>query len=315
MDQTLVVPTLTVMPRLLREVCGDATAEQVWASPKPGEWSMGDVIRHLVAADQRVFLPRITRMLAEERPSFASVEDVLVAGRELGPLLDAFESTRGKLTEALRPLGPDALQREGVVPRGPVTVASYASIVAEHDLEHRRQIHDLREGLGLKPKRAEAKRPLPKAEIIEAIGRGPAEVRRAVQGLTAAAMKQRPRPAHWSIKEVMAHLLKTERDLFIPRLTQLATADGATFPSFDADAWARERDHREGDFDDDWRGFEAMRAKTIALLEKVPAEAEGRIGFSGYFGPVTLIEYATHVVDHDVEHLGQIAETRVAISG
>jgi len=315
MDQTLVVPSLTVTPRLLRELSGDATPEQVWASPKPGEWSMGDVVRHLLAADERVFLPRISRMLAEERPSFASVEDVLAPGRELGPLLDAFESTRGQLVEALRPLGPEAIRREGVAPRGPVTVASYASIVAEHDIEHRRQIHDLREGLGLKPKRAEAKRPLPMVEIIEAIGRGPAEVRRAAQGLTAAAMKQRPRPADWSIKEVMAHLLKTERDLFLPRLTQLATADRATFPSFDADAWARERDHRQGDFDDDWRGFEAMRAQTIALLTKVPAEAEGRIGFSGYFGPVTLIEYATHVVDHDVEHLRQIAEARVAIGG
>ena len=64
MDQTLVVPTLTVTPRLLRELSGDATPEQVWASPKPGEWSMGDVVRHLLAADERVFLPRISRMLA-----------------------------------------------------------------------------------------------------------------------------------------------------------------------------------------------------------------------------------------------------------
>jgi hypothetical protein len=61
------------------------------------------------------------------------------------------------------------------------------------------------------PKRAEAKRPLPMAEIIEAIGRGPAEVRRAAQGVDGGRDdEQRPRPADWSIKEVMAHLLKTE---------------------------------------------------------------------------------------------------------
>src|SRR6266542_2583815 len=167
MDQSLVIPSLAVTPRLLRALCDDATPDQVWASPKPGEWSIGDVVRHLLAADQRVFLPRLDRMLAEARPTFASVEDVLAAGRELAPLLDAFTSTRGELVSLLEPLASEAWRREGVVPRGPVSVASYANIVAEHDIEHRRQIHDLRQGLGLKPKQAEAKRPLPMAEIID----------------------------------------------------------------------------------------------------------------------------------------------------
>jgi uncharacterized damage-inducible protein DinB len=313
MDQSLVVPSLAVTPRLLRELCGDATLEQIWALPKPGEWSIGDVVRHLVAADQRVFLPRLGRMLAEARPTFVSVDDVLAPGRELGPLLDAFEAERGRLVDLLKPLGPEAWLREGVIPRGPVSVASYSNIVAEHDIEHRRQIHDLRQGLGLKPKRGEAKRPLPMAEIIEAIERGPERVRSAAQGLTSDAMRRRPPGGGWSIKEVMAHLLKVERDLFLARLTQLATVDRPSFPPFDADAWARERDHREGDFDDEWKLFRAARAETVALLRSLPAEAEGRFGLSGFFGPVTLIEYATHVVDHDIEHLGQITETRAAL--
>jgi hypothetical protein len=52
----------------------------------------------------------------------------------------------------------------------------------------------------------------------------------------------------------------------------------------------------------------------VALLRSLPPEAEGRLGFSGFFGPITLIEYATHVADHDIEHLGQIVETRAAIA-
>jgi uncharacterized damage-inducible protein DinB len=315
MDQSLVVPSLAAGPRLLRALCGDATPEQIWASPTPGEWSIGDVVRHLVAADERVFGPRLRRMLSEARPNFASVDDVLASGRELGPLLDTFEAERGRLVDLVKPLAEEALLREGVVPRGTVSVASYANLVAEHDIEHRRQIHDLRQGLGLNPKRAEAKRPLPMPEIIAAIERGPEQVRRATLGMTADERKRRARDGEWSIKEVMAHLLKVERDLFLPRLAQLASADRPTFPPFDADAWARERDHREGDFDDEWRLFKAARAETVALLRSLPPEAEGRLGFSGFFGPHTLIEYATHVVDHDIEHLGQVAETRAAIAG
>ena len=138
-------------------------------------------------------------------------------------------------------------------------------------------------------------------------------MRRAAAGLAADKMRQRPRAADWSIKEVMAHLLKVERDLFLPRLSQLAVRDRVSFAPFDADAWARERDHREGDFEEEWRLFKAARAETVALLRKLPPGAEGRITVSGYFGPVTFLEYATHVVDHDIEHLAQIADTRAAI--
>jgi len=314
-EQSLVVPSLTVAPHLLRGLCGDATSEQIWAHPKPDEWSIGDVVRHLLAADQRVFVPRLGRMIAEVRPTFASIDDVLASGRELGPMLDEYDAERSRLVGLLESLAPQGWLREGVIPRGPVTVASYANVIAEHDIEHRRQIHDLRQALGLKPKRAEAKRPLTLTEVTEAIAAGPERVRRAADGLTAAQMRQRPRAGDWSIKEIMAHLLKVERDLFLPRLTRLASEDRPVFASFDADAWAGERDHREGDFQDERRLFAALRAETVALLRGLPESAAGRIGLSGFFGPVTLAEYATHVADHDVEHLGQIAETRSAIGG
>lgn len=313
MEPALVVPTLAAAPRLLRALCEAASSAELWSPPRTGEWSIGDVVRHLHAADERVFLPRLERMLAEARPTFASVDDVLASGRELGALLDEFEARRVRLVKLLQPLGPEAWAREGVIPRGTVSVASYAAIVAGHDIEHRRQIHDVREVLGLRPRRAEAGRPLPLPEVVEAIGSGPARVRRAVEGLTGAQLTRRPRESDWSVKEVMAHLLKVEEDLFLPRLRLLAREDRPSFPSFDADAWARERDHREGDLEDEWRRFAAARAETIALLGGLPAGAEHRIGFSSYFGPVTLGDYATHVADHDLDHLGQIAEIRAAI--
>jgi uncharacterized damage-inducible protein DinB len=315
MERALVVPSLAVGPHLLRALTADATPEQVWTPPKTGEWSMGDVARHLVAADQRVFLPRLEGMLAESRPTFGSVTDVLAPGRELNPLLDAFAAHRARLVASLEALGPEEWLREGVIPRGTVTVEAYAVIVAEHDVEHRRQIHDIRESLGLNPKRAEAKRPLPMPEILAAMAAAPEAVRGAAKGMTVARMRQRPPDGGWSVKEIMAHLLKVERDLFLTRLGLIASVDCPSFPMFDPDAWARERDHREGDFEEEWRLFEETRAKTVALLRGLPPKAEERLGLSGFFGPVTLLEYATHVVDHDHEHLAQIARTRVAVGG
>ena len=83
--------------------------------------------------------------------------------------------------------------------------------------------------------------------------------------------------------------------------------------SFDPEAWAAERDHRQGDFMDDWRRFTEARAETVAFLKSLPSAAAERIGLSGFFGPITLAQYATHIVDHDIEHLSQLQAGRAAV--
>jgi hypothetical protein len=55
----------------------------------------------------------------------------------------------------------------------------------------------------------------------------------------------------------------------------------------------------------------SLRA-TAGLLQAVAAAAFARPGLSGHFGPVTLGTYATHVADHDREHLAQMRECRCA---
>jgi uncharacterized damage-inducible protein DinB len=122
---------------------------------------------------------------------------------------------------------------------------------------------------------------------------------------------RRPKEGEWCIKEVMAHLRDLERRLFLPRLQRIASEHRPVFGSFDPEAWARERDHREGRFEDDLATFAQARRETIAFLEALPAAAAERIGLSGYFGPVTLAQYATHVADHDLEHLGQMTDCRL----
>ena len=57
-----------------------------------------------------------------------------------------------------------------------------------------------------------------------------------------------------------------------------------------------------------------MRAETVALVRALPATAGERVGLSAYFGPITLAQYATHVVDHDMEHLSQLGQCRAAIA-
>ena len=69
MEQSLVVLSLEVTPRLLAAMTADCTSALAW-TPRAGGWSMGHVVRHLMEGDRDTFLPRLRRMVAEERPVF-----------------------------------------------------------------------------------------------------------------------------------------------------------------------------------------------------------------------------------------------------
>ena len=307
MDRALVIPSLESTPTLLRALAADATEAQSATAPRPGEWSMVEVVRHLVQGDRDTFLPRLRRMLAEDRPRFESTRGADGDRADLAALLDAFASARREAVRVLRALDEAGWRREGVSPsRGPLTVEAYAQTMADHDIEHLRQMFDLREHLGLLPKRTEARLALPLAEIASAIEGTAAALERAVAGLSPSRLRTRPRPDDWSAKEVMAHLFKVERDVFLPRLRRIVNEERPVFEPFDPDAWARERDHREGDFGEELAAFAAARRETVALIRSAPPAAADRIGLSGYFGPVTFGQFATHVVDHDREHLTQL---------
>ena len=313
MEQSLVVLSLEVAPRLLAAMTADCPSALAWTPRAPGEWSIALVVRHLMEGDRDTFLPRLRRMVAEERPVFDTKGGAYTEGRDLPAMVSAFEAARGEAVRSLKALDAEGWRREGVSPsRGSLTIAEYARTMAEHDIEHLRQIHDVREALGLTPKRAEARLALPLSEIAIAITPGPERVRELADGLTAAQLRHRPRDGQWSMKETMAHLLKVERDVFLPRLRLMAGEHRPVFEQFDPDAWAAERDHREGDFAEEWRQFSALRDETVALVRSLSPAAAERLGLSSFFGPITLAQYATHVVDHDIEHLAQLSACRAA---
>jgi uncharacterized damage-inducible protein DinB len=314
-ERELTVARLTATPALLREMARDAAGELAWKPPKPGEWSIGEVVRHLVEGDRDTFLPRLRRMLAESRPVFDKTTFVAGDRADLATLLDAFSDARRQAVALLRGLDDAGWRREGVSPsRGRLTVETYASTMDAHDTEHLRQIQDVRATLGLTPRRCEARVALPLAELRDALAATPDRVAALAAGLDAKTLRERPEPGEWSMKEVLAHLMELERGLFLPRFRLMATQERPRFEAFDPIAWARERDRREGRFEDDLAAFRRARADTLAYLVTLPAGAAERPGLSGHFGPLTLAQYVTHAADHDLEHLAQMRACRAVIT-
>jgi len=314
-EREVSVARLAATPVLLREMTRDATGELGWTPPTPGEWSIGDVVRHLVDGDRETFLPRLRRMLSESRPVFAKTLPTEGDHADLATLVAAFTDARQQAVALLGGLAEAGWQREGVSPsRGALTVETYAGTMDTHDTEHLRQIQDVRATLGLTPRRCEARIALSVAELRTALSVTTDRIAELAAGLDAATLRERPALDEWSMKEVLAHLMELESRLFLPRLQLMATHERPRFEGFDPVAWARERDRREGRFEDDLAAFRRARAETLAYLVTLPAGAAERPGLSGHFGPVTLGQYATHVVDHDLEHLAQMHACRAAVT-
>lgn len=316
MDRELIVATLRATPALLSQLTRDCPPGPAGTRPGPEDWSIAEVVRHLVQGERDTFLPRLRRMLAEERPVFTSRAPAEGDPLDLPRLLEAFATARRQSVETLAGLDERGWGRPGVSPsRGPLTVETYARSMADHDTEHLGQIHDRRAGLGLGPKRCEARRPLPMGELVGELGASLPRLAAVAEGLTAAQLRHRPRDGEWCINEVMAHLLHLETELFLDRLRRIAREDRPAFESFSPEAWARERDRSLEPFAASLQALTRARQETIAFLRALPAPAAERVGLSAFFGPVTLAQYATHIVDHDLEHLAQMRECRRIATG
>jgi uncharacterized damage-inducible protein DinB len=254
-------------------------------------------------------------MLTESRPAFDKSQRAEGDDADLATLLAAFADARRQAVALLARLDEVGWRREGVSPsRGPLTVATYAATMDAHDTEHLRQIQDVRATLGLTPRRCEARVALSLSGLRDALAVTSDRVAELAAGLDARTLRERPEPGEWSMKEVLAHLMELESRLFLPRFRLMATQDQPRFEAFDPIAWARERDRREGRFEDDLSAFRRARAETLAFLVALPSGAAERPGLSGHFGPVTLAQYVTHTVDHDLEHLAQMRACRTVVA-
>jgi len=150
-DRELLIAGLAAVPGLLRELTLDVLGPDAAKPPAVGEWSVIDVVRHLVEGDREKFLPRLRRMLAEDRPVFSKTALDPGDASDLPTLVAAFGSAREQVARTLAGMDATAWSRTGVTPsRGELSVEAYARSTTKHDTEHLRQLQQIRTALGLR---------------------------------------------------------------------------------------------------------------------------------------------------------------------
>jgi hypothetical protein len=142
-----VLAVLRATPDRLAAAAAGLPAEALVRRPASGEWSIAEVASHLRLGERDLMLPRFRRMLAEDGPVFPTSVETRT-GFAAEPVSQGFAADlagfREARAETLRVLGGLAEAdwgRIGTTPtRGTLSLEAYARYLAEHDLEHLREL-------------------------------------------------------------------------------------------------------------------------------------------------------------------------------
>ncbi|MGH2460111.1 MAG: DinB family protein [Chloroflexota bacterium] len=132
--------TLSATPSMLTAIVTSAPNDALSLRPSPEEWSVQEVIAHLLHVETAVIAPRIRQMLEHDDPILDSAGPPEKAG-DLTAALEAWRKARADNLAFLRPLSSTQQQRTGRHSKyGRISVEEHVVELAYHDLDHLRQI-------------------------------------------------------------------------------------------------------------------------------------------------------------------------------
>ncbi|MEP6988749.1 MAG: DinB family protein [Chloroflexota bacterium] len=120
-----------------------------------------------------------------------------------------------------------------------------------------------------------------------------------------------PTAKGWNALEVMCHMTDFE-DIFFTRAKRMISENKPEFESTDPDAVARLHDYAHQDIQDMFERFVQRRQEFIAFLTPLQEEEWSRRGVHSTAGVITVLELATNMGLHDLNHIAQMT---VALGG
>jgi hypothetical protein len=131
-----IVRRLAEVPDRLAVASGSAIGRPV----PEGEWGPTEVVRHLIAVEESVWLARLTTLAAGEKPTWPWVEPAPwegSPGASLDDLLARFAHLRSETLAILNGFDHEGWSRTGIhATWGEVDVATLMTKALDHDDEH-----------------------------------------------------------------------------------------------------------------------------------------------------------------------------------
>jgi uncharacterized damage-inducible protein DinB len=147
---------------------------------------------------------------------------------------------------------------------------------------------------------------VPDGNIVETLERQSAETLALLRSIPEEKASSRYEPGKWSIKEVVGHIIDTER-VFAYRALRFARADATPLPGYEQDDYARAANFDARTLASLADDFERVRAATVSLLRPLDAEALKRRGTAND-NPVSVRALAHIIAGHELHHVGILRE-------
>ncbi|KZE47357.1 squalene--hopene cyclase [Brevibacillus parabrevis] len=118
---------------------------------------------------------------------------------------------------------------------------------------------------------------VPEGDLLTILEQQAAQTVEMFAGLTGEQIDYRYAPGKWTVKEVLGHLIDTER-IMSYRLLRIARGDQTELAGFDENTYVAEAFYQERSLTDLLAEYNAVRQSTLAQLRGIAAEAWTRTG-------------------------------------
>jgi hypothetical protein len=141
---------------------------------------------------------------------------------------------------------------------------------------------------------------VPEGDILDILGREMVTTQALLASVPPDLEEYRYAPGKWSVREVVGHLIDTER-AFAFRCVWVARAAEGAQPAFEQDAWARASNagrRRLVDLAEEWI---ALRRDDILLFRSLDEDAAARVGIASG-KPFTARSFPWIIAGHELYH-------------
>jgi hypothetical protein len=145
-----------------------------------------------------------------------------------------------------------------------------------------------------------------KGDVITSLPQQIEDIRSTLGKLNDKQARFRNGPEEWSIKEIVSHLIDTER-VFSYRLLRVSRNDKTPLPGFEQGDFVREAGADELAFDDLLNEFEYLRRANMLAIKNISEEAAARVG-SASGAAVSARALIFMLVGHVEHHMASLHE-------
>jgi hypothetical protein len=148
--------------------------------------------------------------------------------------------------------------------------------------------------------------------LVDQYRSGPAQLRKAVAGMTRDQLAARPVPSKWSTLEVICHISDFE-PVYADRMKRVIAEETPLLLSGDPDKFQARLAYSNRDVAEELTLIETVRNQMARILATLPEGDFARTGKHSTDGPLSLAVLLERITNHIPHHLKFIEEKRRAL--